>query len=135
MLNNMILGVPRKLQSQFRLTYTMVLNLLRIEALKIEEMIKRSFSENISRKLLPEQEKQFEENKKALEAVRKLQCGICLKDIYSYYDVSSRVLALNYEMREKIFQSPAGSKSLAPGRVILVNNSVGYLTLLRSFIV
>ncbi len=61
MLNKMILGEPRKLQSQFRLTYNMVLNLLRVEALKIEEMIKRSFSENVSRKLLPEQEKQLEE--------------------------------------------------------------------------
>ena len=37
------LGVPTKLESQFRLTYNMILNLLRIEALKVEEMIKYSF--------------------------------------------------------------------------------------------
>ena len=41
----MMLGIPGKLQSQFRLTYNMILNLLRVEALWIEEMIKRSFSE------------------------------------------------------------------------------------------
>lgn len=51
----MILGVPSKLQSQFRLTYNMILNLLRVEALRVEEMIKRSFSENSSQKLLPDQ--------------------------------------------------------------------------------
>jgi antiviral helicase SKI2 len=32
----------------------MILNLLRVEALKVEEMIKRSFSENASQRLLPE---------------------------------------------------------------------------------
>jgi antiviral helicase SKI2 len=53
----MILGKPGKLSSQFRLTYNMILNLLRVEALKVEEMIKRSFSENASQRLLPDQQK------------------------------------------------------------------------------
>jgi antiviral helicase SKI2 len=53
----MMLGIPNKLQSQFRLTYNMILNLLRVEALKVEEMIKRSFSENASQSQLPEQQK------------------------------------------------------------------------------
>jgi antiviral helicase SKI2 len=52
-----MLGTPGKLSSQFRLTYNMILNLLRVEALKVEEMIKRSFSENASQRLLPEQQK------------------------------------------------------------------------------
>ena len=62
-LNKMILGQSRKLQSQFRITYSMVLNLLRVEALKVEEMIKRSFSENATQRLLPQQQdklRQFE---------------------------------------------------------------------------
>lgn len=49
----MLLGTPGKLTSQFRLTYNMILNLLRVEALRVEEMIKRSFSENSSQQLLP----------------------------------------------------------------------------------
>lgn len=56
----MILGAPAKLKSQFRLTYNMILNLLRIEALRVEEMIKRSFSENTSQRLLPENQKKVE---------------------------------------------------------------------------
>ena len=51
------MGKPTKLQSQFRLTYNMILNLLRVEALRVEEMIKRSFSENASQRLLPDQQK------------------------------------------------------------------------------
>lgn len=54
----MMLGVPNKLVSQFRLTYNMILNLLRVEALRVEEMIKRSFSENASQRLAPEQQRQ-----------------------------------------------------------------------------
>ena len=39
----------------------MILNLLRVEALRVEEMIKRSFSENASQRLLPNQQKQVVE--------------------------------------------------------------------------
>lgn len=56
-----MLQKPAKLQSQFRLTYNMILNLLRVEALKVEEMIKRSFSENASQRLLPDQQKKIVE--------------------------------------------------------------------------
>lgn len=56
----MMLGTPNKLISQFRLTYNMILNLLRVEALRVEEMIKRSFSENASQALAPEQQRQVE---------------------------------------------------------------------------
>jgi antiviral helicase SKI2 len=57
----MILGTPMKLESQFRLTYNMILNLLRVEALKVEEMIKYSFSENASQRQLPEKQRLFAE--------------------------------------------------------------------------
>mgnify|MGYP006876482604 CR=1 FL=1 len=58
-LQDMMLGVPNRLSSQFRLTYNMILNLLRVEALRVEEMIKRSFSENAAQKLAPEQQRQI----------------------------------------------------------------------------
>uniref|UniRef100_UPI003704D4CD Superkiller complex protein 2 n=1 Tax=Homo sapiens TaxID=9606 RepID=UPI003704D4CD len=44
-LHRMMMGKPSQLQSQFRLTYTMILNLLRVDALRVEDMMKRSFSE------------------------------------------------------------------------------------------
>ncbi len=40
-----LLGTARKLVSQFRLSYNMILNLLRANDLNVEDMIKRSFSE------------------------------------------------------------------------------------------
>jgi antiviral helicase SKI2 len=58
-LNHMITGKPGKLSSQFRLTYNMILNLLRVETLKVEEMIKRSFSESASQQILPDQQEKI----------------------------------------------------------------------------
>ena len=39
-------GKPTLLESQFRLTYSMILNLLRVEQIRVEDMMKRSFSGN-----------------------------------------------------------------------------------------
>jgi antiviral helicase SKI2 len=68
----MLLGKPTKLQSQFRLTYNMILNLLRVEALKVEEMIKRSFSENASQRLLPDQQQKVIEVGTAILIIRQV---------------------------------------------------------------
>lgn len=55
-LKRIILGKATKLESQFRLTYNMILNLLRVEDFKVEDMIKRSFSESHSQRVIPEQQ-------------------------------------------------------------------------------
>jgi len=44
-LYSMMQGRPTRLQSKFRLTYSMILNLLRVEQMRVEDMIKRSFAE------------------------------------------------------------------------------------------
>lgn len=51
----------------------MILNLLRVEALRVEEMIKRSFSENASQTLLPEQQDRVVE-------VRRINSHLALVD-------------------------------------------------------
>ncbi|KAI8852185.1 NUC185 domain-containing protein [Chytridium lagenaria] len=121
-LSQMILGKPTKLESQFRLTYTMILNLLRVEALKVEEMIKRSFSENSAQKLLPEQQMKYDESAKKLSTIKKLECGICADSISPFYDLSARIMLLNHELRERLLRTPAGARSLVPGRVVIVNS-------------
>jgi antiviral helicase SKI2 len=51
-LHRMLKGRATKLSSQFRLTYTMILILLRVEEMSVEEMIKRSFTEFNTQNLL-----------------------------------------------------------------------------------
>ncbi|CAG8516159.1 9016_t:CDS:10, partial [Ambispora leptoticha] len=122
-LENMILGNPAKLESQFRLTYNMILNLLRVEELKVEEMIKRSFSENTSQKMLPDHQKMFDEREKSLNTFKKLDCTICNRDINQFYDESTRIYNLNHELIQQIVSRPIGVRTLSPGRVVIVNNS------------
>ena len=74
------LGTPTKLVSQFRLTYNMILNLLRIEALRVEEMIKHSFSENLTQTLLPEHQKKVDFLVEELKEFHILDCPNCGSD-------------------------------------------------------
>ncbi|CAG8494958.1 1278_t:CDS:10 [Ambispora gerdemannii] len=119
-LDKMICGTPTKLESQFRLTYNMILNLMRVAALRVEEMIKRSFSEHSSQEMLPEYQKMFDEHEKSLNAFKKLDCTICNPDINQYYNVSTRICDLNRELMQKIASMPTG---ISPGRVVIINNS------------
>ncbi|KAE8239265.1 hypothetical protein A4X06_0g8405 [Tilletia controversa] len=99
-LQTMLLGQPTKLQSQFRLTYNMTLNLLRVEALKVEEMIKRSFSENASQKMLPDQQNKVKDIERQL----------------NHADVS------NLGMLQTALDQQQGSKNMASGRIVLVRD-------------
>ncbi|KAG6897960.1 hypothetical protein C0992_008350 [Termitomyces sp. T32_za158] len=125
-LHTMILGTPGKLSSQFRLTYNMILNLLRVEALKVEEMIKRSFSENASQRLLPEQQKKVVEasltSEKVLSTLQKLECDICSPDISEFYDNALEIVTLNQKLLSMAISHPQGVKSMLGGRVVILRD-------------
>jgi antiviral helicase SKI2 len=55
-LRQMLTGSSTLLRSQFRLTYNMILNLLRVEEMSVESMIKRSFSEFATQRALTSNE-------------------------------------------------------------------------------
>ncbi|KAG6842413.1 hypothetical protein C0991_007543 [Blastosporella zonata] len=140
-LHTMMLGTPGKLSSQFRLTYNMILNLLRVEALKVEEMIKRSFSENASQRLLPDQQKKVIEasntnsirwwpeesdlcsqSEKVLSTLQKLECDICFPDINNFYDDCFDIATLNQRLLSMAVAHPQGAKSMMGGRVIILRD-------------
>ncbi|KAK7203627.1 NUC185 domain-containing protein [Myxozyma melibiosi] len=99
-LNQMILGPPTKLQSQFRLTYNMILNLLRVEALKVEEMIKRSFNENASQQMIPEHEKNVKQSEATLRNFKREECDICDADLQECHDLLIEIRELVPKMIE-----------------------------------
>ncbi|EKM61427.1 uncharacterized protein PHACADRAFT_156677 [Phanerochaete carnosa HHB-10118-sp] len=121
-LQTMILGTPLKLQSQFRLTYNMILNLLRVEALRVEEMIKRSFSENASQRLLPDQQKKVIESEKQLSMLPKLECDICRPDIEKLYDDTADIVEYNFRLlsMDDSHRSKGSKQLLQPGRVVVL---------------
>ncbi|ANB12672.1 SKI complex RNA helicase subunit SKI2 [Sugiyamaella lignohabitans] len=118
-LRAMMLGTPTKLQSQFRLTYNMILNLLRIEALKVEDMIKRSFSENSSQVLLPEHEKNVKASEASLQNLKRDPCPICDIDIDQVHDEIVKYSDLSSEILNLVIQSPIGRRAIVSGRLIV----------------
>lgn len=121
-LNHMMLGQSTKLKSQFRITYSMVLNLLRIEALKVEEMIKRSFSENATQRLRPEQEKTLQnlQSKRAAMEPELAACTLPLDELERLYDLSVQATRLSDACLALAAHHSQGAKMLASGRVVLV---------------
>lgn len=118
-LRQMILGEPSKLRSQFRLTYNMILNLLRVEALKIEEMIKRSFSEHATQQLLPEHEKAVKLSEADLAKVKRDACAICDNELDECHQAGEDYKQLTEELYRGLVAIPVGRKMFTQGRLVV----------------
>nr|XP_057902424.1 helicase SKI2W [Doryrhamphus excisus] len=119
-LHVMMLGKPTTLHSQFRLTYTMILNLLRVEALHVTDMMRRSFSE--SHRDTQAQEERITQLKKALATLPSLANEGQLSDLLPYYHTVTELRTTRDILQRAILESVNGLKALSVGRVVLVNN-------------
>jgi antiviral helicase SKI2 len=120
-LQKMILDPPSKLRSQFRLTYNMILNLLRVEALKIEEMIKRSFSEHATQQLLPEHEKAVKVSEADLAKIKREPCNICDAAMDQCHQAAMNYKQLTQELYKGLLSIPIGKKMFSQKRLIVWN--------------
>ncbi|KAK4998454.1 Antiviral helicase ski2 [Elasticomyces elasticus] len=118
-IRQMVLGDPTKLRSQFRLTYNMILNLLRVEALKIEEMIKRSFSENATQALLPEHEKAVSLSEADLAKVKREPCEICDIDLDECHQAAMDFRRLTDDLHVASLASSVGRRMFQPKRLVI----------------
>uniref|UniRef100_A0A8C6IG21 Superkiller complex protein 2 n=1 Tax=Mus spicilegus TaxID=10103 RepID=A0A8C6IG21_MUSSI len=121
-LHRMMMGKPSQLQSQFRLTYTMILNLLRVDALRVEDMMKRSFSEFPSRKDSKAHEQALADLTKRLGALEEPDVTGQLADLPEYYSWVEELTETQNMIQRRIMESVNGLKSLSVGRVVVVKN-------------
>ena len=129
MLRQVLTGSSMRLKSQFRLTYNMILNLLRVEDLSVEGMIKRSFSEFAMQKamttnnfphLLRKGRRKLSKIEEELAVESSKRDGA--EDLEEYFRVSTKLISTNREILEFIHgvDSSAYSDLLTPGRVLLI---------------
>lgn len=125
MLNRMMLGQSTKLRSQFRITYSMVLNLLRVETLRVEDMIKRSFSENSTQILLPAQQEQLANVEKDIATAEKqlASCSLGADALAALHDDMYGVLRTNSTMLAIAFHHSQGARIFSPGRFVFLRDS------------
>lgn len=119
-LKNLLVGKPTRLESQFRLTYTMILHLLRVEELKVEDMLKRSFAEFHAQKDLPQKEKLLLQMLR--QPTKTIECIKGEPSIEEYYDMFLEAEEHREFVTEAIMQLHTTQQFLAPGRLVVVKS-------------
>ncbi|XP_066215877.1 superkiller complex protein 2 [Saccopteryx leptura] len=128
-LHRMMTGKPSQLQSQFRLTYSMILNLLRVDALRVEDMMRRSFSEFPSRKDSKAHEQALAELTKKLSTLEEPDLTGQLADLPEYYSWAEELTETRSRIQHRVIESVNGLKSLSAGRVVVVRSQEHHNTL------
>ncbi|CAL1538051.1 unnamed protein product [Lymnaea stagnalis] len=133
-LHRMALGKPTPLESRFRLTYSMILQLMRVEQLKVHDMMKRSFSEFHTKKTVA---KSLEHVKTQLEDVREIHCFLCNIDLAQYHSDCVEYYRLQEYMQSVILSHPRGVQDMHSGRILMVRrpqNQVSLGVLLATYV-
>ena len=119
-LYTMMQGKATRLQSKFRLTYSMILNLLRVEQLRVEDMMKRSFAELDTQKQQAGHKERADQLRKELEAMPDVSSPQ-FAEVTDVFKVGSEYLTAKEKLWTLLLAHPTPAKALCPGRLVLVN--------------
>ncbi|KAG7380314.1 Helicase SKI2W [Phytophthora pseudosyringae] len=132
-LRTMLAGKATSLSSQFRLTYNMILNLLRVEVLTVEDMMKRSFSEFHTQKALASKNipKLIQKGKTLLQQLERslvedyphLEASGELAQMQEFYQLKRDKRELEKKLTKWLLANniQAAKNAIAPGRVVVLN--------------
>lgn len=132
-LRTMLAGKATTLTSQFRLTYNMILNLLRVEVLTVTDMMKRSFSEFHTQKALASRKipQLIMRGRKLLGRLEQaliddfphLQESGELALIREFYELQRQKRELEKQLTAWILTNhvQAAKTAIAPGRIVALN--------------
>ncbi|XP_041764989.1 helicase SKI2W [Anopheles merus] len=123
-LKTMILGKPVRLESQFRLTYAMMLYLLRVELVSVENMMLHSFREFDKRQQMPQSKLELNQVQEKMSALSKLSDH--LQPLCEFYEAASEYLNLRNELLPKQLCQPKAINELKVGRVVVVTDEHHY---------
>jgi antiviral helicase SKI2 len=118
--NKIMCGRATKLSSQFRLTYNMILNLLRVQDFRVEDMIKRSFSEVHAQRSVPAQQRVLERSEQLLGDIEDVHCIMGEPDIERYYGAASQCRALERDLMAHVIESGRAHRLLRVGTLVRV---------------
>ncbi|WFD36371.1 Antiviral helicase ski2 [Malassezia cuniculi] len=124
-LNRMILGQSTKLNSQFRVTYSMILNMLRSETMRVEDMIKRSFSENSTQTLLPAQEEQLNKLLEEIERHKNIlqRSKLGADALETFHDASFDAVRHSSSVIALAYHNAQGRRQFSPGRFVFLQDN------------
>lgn len=117
----MMQGKPMKLSSEFRLTYSMILNLLRVERLRVEDMMMRSFSEVERRRKETSVRARLEELKKRRSNLAPMRSDGLTAELTHFFETATKFISIKEKNWNLILNQQGVSKALAAGRIVLIN--------------
>ncbi|XP_063870777.1 superkiller complex protein 2-like [Scylla paramamosain] len=120
-LHRMMLGKPSKLESQFKLTYSMMLRILRVESITVEDIMKRSFSEAVQMANQSKYKEELQQTKARLANEPDFSCLVC-KDMKEYYAAARDYTKQRRQVYASVMVFPGVMKAMAPGRLLLLSN-------------
>lgn len=93
-IKNMMTCQPKQLESQFRLTYAMVLGLLRKESFSVEEVMSRSFKEAHYQKNKNNVRQKIKSIKEKIKSKYSNQIDDCLSPLVKFYELARDYLEM-----------------------------------------
>jgi len=123
-LQKMLTGKASMLESQFRLTYSMILNLLRLgDGFRVEDMMKRSFSESANQRIITENRERLKKGEAKLLELQEIECKIGGKaDIEHYCEVTKALERVEDDIQYEVLSAAQSDKFIVPGRVIIIHH-------------
>lgn len=117
-LKAMIVGIPKKLESKFRLTYAMILNLFRVESVTVEDMMSHSFKEFETQSNKPDTMAQLELAEKRMSKIPQL--GSHMEPLRKFYDSAYEYITTYQRFMTRII---AGKLlDVKPGKILFISH-------------
>lgn len=121
-LKEIITGRPKKLESKFRLTYKMILNLFRVESVTVEDMMSHSFKEFETQSRKPDTMAQLENAERQMSKIPIL--GAHLEPLCQFYECTYEYLQQYKQFMTNLVTNKR--IDLKPGKVIIVSQGRHY---------
>uniref|UniRef100_A0A914ZFP7 Uncharacterized protein n=1 Tax=Panagrolaimus superbus TaxID=310955 RepID=A0A914ZFP7_9BILA len=123
---SMLRGKAISLESKFRITYNMLLNIIRAEQLNIEDMLQRSYVERVSLRLIESRKEKIAEVMETLEALPALTCSDCTQVEYGasiddYYSSLMTYIEQRGNLMNQLITSYGAGNKIIPGRYLLIS--------------
>jgi antiviral helicase SKI2 len=129
-LKAVLAGTPMKLKSAFRLTYSLILNILRVDELRVEDMMKRSFAEATDEVKLETVSEVVANAESAFAAMGPSSGNMADEDeLVEYASTLVRISELSKAILPRLVMSPKFSTAFASGRLVIVMRSDFILSL------
>ncbi|KAI8471724.1 MAG: NUC185 domain-containing protein [Monoraphidium minutum] len=127
-LRSLLTGRGVSLESQFRLTYSMILNLLRVEDLKVEDMLRRSFAEFHAQRAQPGRTAELDAGRQQLAAYAAAEWPSCLlgcsrDEVERYHAFGAAIDDLGGGLQDAIMSCRAAHQALTPGRAVMLRQA------------